>query len=564
MRQIAIGGIVFVLALVSGMVGCDSDDPGSSDGAGGVGGIGAAGGSGGMGGSGGIGGSGGAGGWGDECTSHGDCPIKEPECREGFCQPCTSDGACEGRGRCDFLGSGQCVECLQDVDCPGGLECEDKRCIECRSDEECGSGSCGEDGRCNPPQACSSGECPPGFVCHPSQEVCWRSCEFLDEDPGCLGHQSCALIGVVASEPISACLPETGSAKSGESCGEADENDCSIALFCLSEPAGRFCREFCDVNDEGACGEGMECARFVFSGQDESTAEIGICRPPLKLCENSEDCDADEVCDFGICFPKKGAKGSGEACTEDDECATGSCLDPFGICKGTCAEDEDCPAGSICGRVNFTTGGDQTFQDNTCVPACVRDADCEEHLYCARLLRPSEDELTTACIGQAAGVREAGEECMVDLHCRSRNCVRGGAGGPGYCAGHCGEDEDCRGATVCQESTFVDQAGEYFDTLLMCGGRDCVREADCGEWSCRYVIGGNPLDLMFRCGPPVGTGEGGAPCTDNADCRSGICFGGAIGCLELCAENSDCESGVCRFDTAVTWNDNIYSTPTCL
>src|SRR5690606_4331804 len=254
MRRYLRGSGVHAVALLLALsLGACGDGPARPDGSGGTGGgeIGSGGaggtgdggtgggGAGGLPGTGGTGGSGGDGGTGTGghgggsggCLSHFDCPLSRPECTPRGCRPCTNDVPCQGRGVCDTM-TGACVECLENFHCLGRGECIDHRCIECWKNADCASGVCGADRKCQPPRPCGEeGECPPGFACHRSENLCWPVCDGLWDPYGHAGH-GCAIVGVVNGKIVSACVPETGTAGPGQSCGEEDENLCSVALVC--------------------------------------------------------------------------------------------------------------------------------------------------------------------------------------------------------------------------------------------------------------------------------------------------------------------------------------------
>lgn len=546
MRHILIGVCISALALMVGACGTEGV-PGGDGGSGGL----SPGGAGG-------GGSGGSGG-GAECATHVECPDERPECAEGRCQACTEDASCEGRGFCETE-TGLCVECLRDEHCEGdGAECVDNVCIECRANEDCPSGLCSQ-GKCQPPLPCSNGECPEGFACQRTTNQCWPTCDVLAEEPSCVGENVCAVMGArFGGEVVGACVPDTGSAQAGESCGEGDEDECSLRLFCSQEPAGRICRQFCDPEEEG-CPEGMECAPLEVVDPNGATADIGFCRPPVRTCERRADCEEDEVCRFEICIPAQGSggKGSGESCTEGDECATGVCYD-LGVCSGTCATGDDCAPGTECVAVTVNVG-EVTVEERTCLPGCDSDAECPSNRFCNWLLDATGEKLISTCLGQAVGSKGPGEECTAALHCRSGLCEMGSSGG-GYCFGRCLFDEDCAGDLVCRDMAFF-SSGEPVGSLGMCGGKDCARESDCGSWSCRPAGEGSPPVLVFRCEPPLGTGNGGDPCFFNDDCKSGLCFPG-LGCGELCVEGIDCESGIC-VGSSLQYQDEFYDVATCL
>jgi len=555
------GGEAGTGGMVTGGTGGGSAGTGGD---GGTGGTGAAGGAGGTGGTGGAGGTGGVGGTGGDegCRSHFDCPIETPECTPDGCKPCTTNIVCEGRGYCDMQ-SGACVECVENFHCGQDGECVDNKCVECWRNSDCPSGICGIDGKCQPPRECDDdGHCLAGFVCQRSQNLCWPACDVLNE-PECLEGHACSILGVVNGNFASACVPETGTAASGESCGEDGENLCSVSLVCSSEPAGRFCRTFCDPSSSDCGVEGMECDSVTFEDQTTgSSAEIGVCRPPLRECVSIADCLPDEYCEFGICFPKDptdGNKGAGEPCTQDDECATGWCLD-WGACSGSCGTADHCADDMGCMRVNFGTGDGQSIPANVCVPKCSKDADCPNDRACGVFVDASGEGLVTSCLAAAVGTRAAGQACTADAQCRSGVCI----GEPnGYCRGTCEDASDCADPRLeCRPIAYSDQAGMPLGAVLSCAGPSCTKEADCDDWSCQLGTEGDPRVLVHRCEPPGGPKVAGEPCAAHAECRSNFCIGG-VGCMELCENDLDCATGFCLDGIGLMLDNVLYEIATC-
>lgn len=89
-----------------------------------------------------------------ECAAPADCPAEQPYCANRLCSAtCSTDPDCngiDGRPHCD--GSGACVACAADDQCPPTAPvCDpnDQTCRTCASDDECASGICLEaEGTC--------------------------------------------------------------------------------------------------------------------------------------------------------------------------------------------------------------------------------------------------------------------------------------------------------------------------------------------------------------------------------------------------------------------------------
>lgn len=454
--------------------------------------------------------------------------------------------------------TGACVECLENFHCLGRGECIDHRCIECWKNADCASGVCGADRKCQPPRPCGEeGECPPGFACHRSENLCWPVCDVL-WDPYCHAGHGCAIVGVVNGKIVSACVPETGTAGPGQSCGEEDENLCSVALVCANEPSGRICREFCDRWSIPCRGD-LECvlSPVTDTGTGEE-ATIGVCREPLRACESAADCFPNEFCEFGTCFRKNSAngnKGPGVPCTQNQECASGWCLER-GVCSGSCTRTGHCAAGTDCVRIAVSS--DPPVEGNFCVPTCKNDTDCPSDQTCNFFLNGAGDGLVTICAPRV-GTRSAGEACTSGLQCRSGHCF----GAPnGYCSGICEKVLDCNHPMLrCGQESITDRWGFPIGAVPMCVGIPCSKEADCGGWSCQFATEGFPRELVTRCEPPVGTKRGGLPCSSHSECRSGFCYG--VACVELCDDDFECVTGVCADGAQGTFDGKEYEFSTC-
>lgn len=522
-------------------------------GAGGEGGDGGHGGEGGHGGDGGTGGEGATGGSGGGPACTGDykdagCPAGKPLCTAEGCMPCTSNAPCEGHGVCD-VGSGACVECMEDWQCPGDQACEGNVCVECRSNAECASGIC-KNSKCAAPAACDEDTpCPVGLACVFNKSECRPTCDHTAEDPGCLEGTMCTILRGEGGNVVSVCRANEGVGQVGDPCG-GNNPECSYDLLCVREANGSVCRPFCDPEDEDACDAPTECEPVGMGGG----VELPMCVRPTVICFSNEECAETEYCrptDFGVGFiagmcvdrPGAGQGEPGTRCAQHSDCRSNNCSDLGGglkFCSGLCEESDHCAAGSECLEVNY--GG---LPGSACWPGCVTDTDCPAAWSCDQ--RFTFDQLSAAnvCIAQTVGTKAAGDLCVSDAQCRSGFCV----GAPsGYCWGTCSEDDHCASpVTECVDYSWWNQNTLASGTAASCGGLPCTTRADCGQWECRISIE-DDFDLTYRCEPPRGTVHAGGACTAGDQCRSGLCLndGGATGwCFEPCATDTDCFSGTC-------------------
>jgi hypothetical protein len=122
--------------------------------------------------------------------------------------------------------------------------------------------------------------------------------------------------------------------------------------------------------------------------------------------------------------------------------------------------------------------------------------------------------------------------------------------GPLPVGGGCRVDADCA-SRLCGDgtlltSTVVQNSGAVC-TQTCCDSSDCPSGSVCfgpGTGG-KYCVRGNQLQ---RDVPSSGGSKGGASCTKNADCRSGLCDQNK--CADTCCVDAECTGGaVCRFGT---------------
>ena len=386
-----------------------------------------------------------------ECQS-----VRQPFCTpDGICRGCQNDAECSNGSFCD-LGTGACIECRGNVDCPALRPF-------CRADGLC-------DG-CNP----ALGDlCPDGQSCL-ADGTCGQ----------CASSQSC---------PISApyCNDETNLCE-----GCVSESDCqegyrcfeNLCRECTQPGVDRLCQSpnapICDVETYTcrACVSDEECGEYAYCYQ-------GACRG----CSPSTNLGCEDL--GRICNPNGFSCG---ACTLDDQCAeffpdapycnlqTGvcgacalgtnrGCLDGSPICTEVengvvcqpCTDDASCSgmAGAIC-------------DEGRCV-ACADNGDCEGQV-CVTV---SGSRICAECNPEAA---------LGENRCPNE---RPQCGGNGVCVQcetneHCARDEPICEGNICRRCEV--DADCAFDNRVCARGR------------CRVCDGSrsNPDDpsLDFGCTP---------------------------------------------------------------
>jgi hypothetical protein len=212
----------------------------------------------------------GAAGGGGSCDADDGLACTEDACVDGVPEhdPLPAGAPCGGGRVCD--GSGQCVECVQDDDCPGAKVCVDGACSSC-----------------NQPETCAS----LGLTCGLAQDGCGGT---LDCDNGVLD----------GTETDVDC---------GGGCGQqcATGADCGVGADCVSG----FCADGVCCNS--ACTATCMACNLV--------AAVGTCMNTPQLQEDANGamvCTLTNACDgLGAC-----KKDTGQPCAADTECASGNCL----------------------------------------------------------------------------------------------------------------------------------------------------------------------------------------------------------------------------------------------
>ncbi len=526
----------------------------------------------------------------DACAVGEYCDLGDGVCKVREVVGCSTDAECPRNQRCNTL-TQVCIDgsrtCVDDTTCAAiGQLCEPttQQCVDCYEPSHCTaptmcianqcqdpSGGCVLDTDCNPPgTVCEGGACVPGCsdprtpipcglgtVCNTTNGRCEAGNVTCQDDNECSPPNTvcesgqcipgCGQVGGLQCTGGATCNPGTGRCETSNTC--TDDTECAApaticeAGVCVSgcgQPGGLACNAgtVCDTNT-GRC--------VTVSGPCGSDAECG---PPTTVCES------------GQCIGGCGQVG-GIQCSGNTVCnqATGRC-DAGGM---VCMSDQDCaPPSPICNRV---TGA--------CDPGCITTG-CPAMETC--------NQTTGYCQGGTpVGTQPLNSACTADSDCQSGQCFDLGQNIGPRCISSCGSHSDCPGSFTCYDyfggkmcvssqlfsgATFATQNGGACTAggdcnSNYCPGNTCTglcsEDGDCGGAACHWYEF-TADRYIGACNGPSGAGTNGSSCTQESDCRSGVCYGSGI-CGDLCGSTADCPNGnVCApVNFSVCTVDVIFS-----
>ena len=161
---------------------------------------------------------------------------------------------------------------------------------------------------------------------------------------------------------------------------------------------------------------------------------------------------------------------------------------------------------------------------------CTASSQCAaDRPFCSRLLPDG----TFRCQG-GAGVRRAGENCMLDSECSTGWCDEL----QGKCGLACTSETDCMGAdAICALS------GPPMRCLFQCfAAADCRPDRVC--YHARALLAGGATVADTHCSTgevsPTPYRDGDCLCIDGYDCATGACAFSAGGCSVVCRNDADC------------------------
>lgn len=548
------------------------------------------------------------------CASDEECDPDMEWCRGGFCRevgsPCLSDNDCvagSSSPACD-VDSGSCVRCLEQAHCDLGELCESRRCVPgapegCATDNDCAatptlpwcftvSGrcvACRDDGDCPVNNLCD----PANHACRPVQQGCGWDGDCVNDarGPRCRQDRACV-----------ACL-EDDDCPSRHKCKR--DNTCTDGPACSSNADCSAPKSKCRTSD-------LTCVECLNSGDCGSgkTCREGMCLPTTNGCLANQDCSAAKpVCDTATrtcitcrtdahcggafciddaCVPCEGdleciernfllsrfcLRGACVPCLADRDCSDGL------VCLGNQCKpdpiDQPCPVSGVCPRELRCVPNVETGVPTCRAPCDPYDDECPGDRTCA-VARFSAGLPVGACEPPVTGASALGGACTETDDCNPGLVCVSDSATTGRCRNMCDPNRStaaCTSPNTCQPYAMFDRSGVPFasgvcfpDSKL---GDACARDADCGS-AMICGAGPNPRDPYVwgnYCRYAKGTKSTGQGCSNDAECRSGLCLmgmpngGGAPGfCQGGCTADADCPAradgvpGRCG-TFAVPWRD---------
>lgn len=371
-----------------------------------------------------------------------DVPVDAEECTQDVCtmgspsNPLEPAGTICSTGVCSGVGSGTCVECVDDTTCASVETCDTGSFVcELNDGQPCTPGDCFS-GHCIDDVCCDSSCAGTCESCDIVPGVCTLQPDGADPDLECPGADSCNGMGGCRCSDGQVSGDETGVDCGGPTCG----------VLC---PAG-----------EG-CDGPSDCVSGVCSG--------GACQAPAcgdGVINGTEVCDytaANSPCCTTTCM---GTAGSGTVCGIDPD-ATGCGAPP--LCDGLGTSLANCTVqvetdGSLCTDDGLFCSGTERCQSGVCTSdgdpcdgAADGDANCQETC----------DEANDVC-----GNDPENSVCDDGVFCNgTETCTAGICGGSS--GDPCpGPDGDANCVESCNESSLDCSSDDPEGAL--CSGGTCT------------------------------------------------------------------------------------------
>ena len=349
--------------------------------------------------------------------------------------------------------------------------------------------------------------------------LCTIVCMALSPNNACACEPDCGdcmhWVGPLPPEPGGHC-----ELNAGATC--AEDSDCGTCGRCGGSPCScsadvQLCNLECDVCDtetqdcydeDSLCGTEncLDCIAGTCEDRCEGT-ETPYCDNPNDQCVeclDDPDCAApDPYCVDGQCVE----------CESNADCGDGLCVD--NTCLPPCESDGDCDVGDIC------VGG-------ICTTPCDGDEDCDGGMVCGGsggCVQPCDGDGECAS-GQDCSGGICTDPCTGDGNCAPGQVCSGGGG----CTDPCEGDGDCGSNQVCSGQVCTDPCT---------GGGDCPGSQICAGGVCDDPCSGND---DCASGEACSGGTCNPGCTGDGDCPGGVCVGGV--CQDSCTGSGDC--GACQ------------------
>ncbi len=486
--------------------------------------------------------------------------------------PCNYDSECES-GLCIDLNNDWNTFCAQRCGedmpaCPENMACAwggldiGKICRPILIDDTLpGDSSLGLFNVCNSDADCTEGSC----LAYGSYRFCTKNCEVAGiggSDLLCEGCGKCLESGEFGY----ICVPQ-GSNTMNQVC--ASGADCN-SRYCLNNYCSGQCWVFAGVD---TCPAGMSCVFGMMANPD-----TGVCTRDVDMNLGfGQACVGDWQCTSGLCREVLGEM----ICTDDCEsatCSSGECLEEDNV--SSCVPSAKVhikPVGAYCNATLECEEGLYCYW-NSCMDYCESQEQCSGECY------PDPNFQVTYC----SDACQSDDQCPDGMSCFDNRCVLSFQN-QRYLFGYCRNDIDCEtgqcingectttcdNATHCEGSVLIEpqEAGmctpcdpDNFDYECNAEGwgfNQCVTgidgnsfcALDCGYFNkvcptgtrCYNINGYDKLCLPVTgaCSLPSTCNEDGYcqqsqpdgnPCTEQADCGSGIC------------QNGFCQTGNCSSD----------------
>lgn len=449
--------------------------------------------------------------------------------------PCTQLGTCNGSGGCQAKNDGEtCGSSSCTGDNQNNRVCDNDDCVDQFVD--CDEYSCGG-GACL--TSCgTTDDCAPGYICNGSscvtQPGLGESCNDTSECTGsfiCVDGVCCE--NACDGECEACTMALRGDSVADGSCGpiqpsegmqtecSGDTSPCGNTGLCSGTPNGCEKQPSSLACGQASCTSDQSASNQLFcDGQGSCNRNVNtLCgayrcvgETCATTCSTSAECTDGYWCDGNQCVEKL---PNGSACTDNDECDDGFCVEEAG--QRVCCDD---PCGDCQSCFQLFNG----VQDGLCRDVQVGE---DPNDFCAATASTTCGLKGGCDGGGSCQFWDQGTTCGTGTTCDVGNIVKG---------------EVCDGAGSCGPSPMGGQACDPY----LCKGSGCANPCTTGD-DCipgHYCDGGNCRPLE----------PNGSPCTDTAQCSSGICTDGVccdVACTSLCfacssAKKGQGEDGVCE------------------